>query len=361
MLTEFREIYNRNISFEHHLVAKRALKFSKKPVKSEIKSAHIMERSACLIFNPVSGQGDPESELEIIRSILEPNITLDIRFTTPDRDADNLAQEAISQGAKAIIASGGDGTISAASGALIGTGIPLGVISRGTANAFATALELPTTIEGACQTIVNGFTRNIDAAYCNDKPMILLVGIGFEAQAIDLADRNAKDRLGILAYILAGLQELRNLSHFETEIETEDKIVKVTAAAVTVANAAPATSILAQGPAGVIADDGLLDVTIVSPTSMTGAIAASYHLLRTALQGDASERQDIGYLRSKYFKITTTPPQKVVVDGEIIGTTPIEIRSIPGGLTVFSPQFEPSQPVEKLEGLPNLIVELKDT
>jgi YegS/Rv2252/BmrU family lipid kinase len=320
-----------------------------------------MERSACLIFNPASGQGEPETELGIIRSILEPNMALEIRLTTPELDADILAKEAISQGAKAIIASGGDGTISAASGALINTDIPLGIISRGTANAFATALELPTTIEGACETIVNGFTRKVDGAYCNDKPMILLAGIGFEAETVDLANRDTKDRLGMLAYIFAGLQELRNLSTFETQIETEDKIIKVTAAAVTVANAAPATSILAQGPAGVIANDGLLDLTIVSPSSMTGAIAASYHLLRTALQGDASERQDIGYLRAKYFKVTTTPPQKVVIDGEIIGTTPIEVRCIPGGLTVFSPQFEPSQPIEKLEGLPNLVVEMKSS
>jgi diacylglycerol kinase family enzyme len=31
------------------------------------------------------------------------------------------------------------------------------------------------------------------------------------------------------------------------------------------------------------------------------------------------------------------PPQKVVVDGEIIGTTPVEIECIPSGLTVFAP------------------------
>jgi YegS/Rv2252/BmrU family lipid kinase len=320
-----------------------------------------MERSACLIFNPVAGQGDSETELNIIRSILEPNMALDILLTTPDLDADSLAEEAIRQGAKAIIASGGDGTISAASSALIETGIPLGIISRGTANAFATALELPTTIEGACQNIVDGFTRNVDAAYCNDRPMVLLTGIGFEAETVDLANRDIKDRLGMMAYIFAGLQELKNLSHFDTEIETEDKIIKVTAAALTVANAAPATSILAQGPAGVIVNDGLLDMTIVSPQSTTGAIAASYHLLRTALQGEATNRPDIGYLRSNYFKISTTPAQKVVIDGEIVGMTPIEIRCIPGGLTIFSPQFEPTQPVEKLEGLPNLIVETKET
>ena len=39
-----------------------------------------------------------------------------------------------------IVASGGDGTVSAVAGAVIGTDIPLAVIPRGTANAFSSAL-----------------------------------------------------------------------------------------------------------------------------------------------------------------------------------------------------------------------------
>jgi diacylglycerol kinase family enzyme len=41
-----------------------------------------MSRSACLIFNPVAGQGNPELELDQIRSILQPEIDLDVYFTT---------------------------------------------------------------------------------------------------------------------------------------------------------------------------------------------------------------------------------------------------------------------------------------
>jgi YegS/Rv2252/BmrU family lipid kinase len=243
----------------------------------------------------------------------------------------------------------------------VGTNIPLGAIARGTANAFAAALGIPNTIEDACQTILGGVERVVDAAFCNGKPMVLLAGIGFEAETVEKTNRAAKARLGMVAYVMAGIQQLRELEKFEVEIETEDKLISVTASAITIANAAPPTSILAQGPAGIIVDDGLLDLTVVAPANITGAIAASYHLLQTALQGSRAQRDDIGYLRARRFKVTTNPPQKVVIDGEVIGTTPIEVECVAGGLTLLVPKVEEVDPpaAEKLEGLPNLTVESK--
>ncbi|MBD0362698.1 MAG: YegS/Rv2252/BmrU family lipid kinase [Coleofasciculus sp. C3-bin4] len=318
-----------------------------------------MKRSACLIFNPVAGQSDPEQDLLTIETLLAPEIDLDIRLTTPEVDASQLAQEAVERGVHMIIASGGDGTLSAAANALVGTNIPLGIISRGTANAFASALGLPDTIEGACQTILEGTTRVVDAAQCNGKPMVLLAGVGFEAEMVEKADRESKNRFGMLAYIMAGVKQLREFDTFEAKIETDEKVITVTAGAVTVANAAPATSILAQGPAGIIFDDGLLDLTVVAPENRTGAIASAYHLLQSAFRGDAAERDDIGYLRARRIKVTTEPPQKVVLDGEIIGTTPIDVECVPGGLTILVPVTEEVQPLEKLEGLPELTVASK--
>jgi YegS/Rv2252/BmrU family lipid kinase len=320
-----------------------------------------MNRSACLIFNPVSGQGDPEQDLAMIRAILEPEIDLDIQLTTEEIGTAKLALEAVKRGVDAIIASGGDGTLSAAAAAVVGTNIPLGIISRGTANAFAHALGLPDTIDDACKVILQGVTRTVDAAECNGYPMVLLAGIGFEAETVERADRESKKRFGILAYILAGLQEFRQLQPFDVEIETEEKIVKTSACAVTVANAAPASSIFAQGPAGVVFDDGLLDLTIVAPITKAGAIAAALHLFQTASTGQAAERNDIGYLRAKQFKITAEPPQKLVIDGEVLGTTPIEIKCVPAGLKVFVQSTQEEEPVEKLEGLPNLTIEKKET
>ena len=242
---------------------------------------------------------------------------------------------------------------------MVGTDIPFGIISRGTANAFAAALGIPDTIEAACEVILQGATRTVDAAYCNDLPMVLLTGIGFEAETVDKADREAKNRFGVLAYILAGLQQLRSFETFEVEIETEEKIIKVSAAAVTVANAAPPTSVLAQGPAEIVVDDGLLDLTIVAPASKAAAIAATFHLFQTASTGNSVERDDIGYMQAKQFKITTEPPQKVVVDGEIVGTTPVNIKCIPAAFKIFVPTLQQDDPIEKLNGLPNLTVEPK--
>jgi YegS/Rv2252/BmrU family lipid kinase len=318
-----------------------------------------MKRSACLIFNPVAGQSDPEQDLLTIETLLAPEIDLDIRLTTPEVDAGQLAHEAVERGVHMIIASGGDGTLSAAANALVGTNIPLGIISRGTANAFASALGIPDTIEGACQTILEGTTRVVDAAQCNGKPMVLLAGVGFEAEMVEKADRESKNRFGMLAYIMAGVKQLREFDTFEAKIETDEKVITVTAGAVTVANAAPPTSILAQGPAGIIFDDGLLDLTVVAPENRTGAIASAYHLLQSAFRGDAAERDDIGYLRARRIKVTTEPPQKVVLDGEIIGTTPIDVECVPGGLTILVPVTEELQPAEKLEGLPELTVASK--
>ncbi|NEO98423.1 MAG: methylglyoxal synthase [Symploca sp. SIO2E9] len=79
------------------------------------------------------------------------------------------------------------------------------------------------------------------------------------------------------------------------------------------------------------------DVTIAAPEGELQAITAMVNLLGAALLKLPTNREDIIHLQTKRVKVTTNPPQKVVVDGEIIGTTPVEIECIPGGLTVLAP------------------------
>ena len=123
-----------------------------------------MSRTACLIFNPVAGQGDSEQDLATIKRHLEPEFTLDIQFTTKEVNGGELARQAVANDAKIIIASGGDGTVSAVAEALIETDITLGVVARGTANAFANALGIPDTVEAACKNILAGTVKKVDAA-----------------------------------------------------------------------------------------------------------------------------------------------------------------------------------------------------
>lgn len=294
---------------------------------------------AHLIFNPIAGQGKADQDLALIRQLLDPHFNLHIHLTSPEDDPVQLTQGAIAAGAELVIASGGDGTISAVAGALIGTGIPLGIIPRGTANAFAAALGLPQLfpLRLACQTILAGRTRTVDAAYCNGLPMILLAGVGYEAEMVERATRELKQQWGVMAYLMAGWQVLEEQTLFEVEIEVDGETHQFQAGAITIANAAPPTSVMAQGAGQVIFDDGLLDLTIATAESKLQAVTSMLKLFSSALIKADPQQPNVFHGRVDAIKLTTTPAQKVVVDGEVIGTTPIEVKCIPRGLTVFSP------------------------
>ncbi|NEP20053.1 MAG: lipid kinase, partial [Leptolyngbya sp. SIO4C1] len=112
-----------------------------------------MTSVAHLIFNPISGRGDAETDLDCLRSQLSAKFEVIVHQTTPEQAAHTLAEQALSQGADLVIASGGDGTVSATANALIGSGIPMGIVPRGTANAIAAALNIPNNLVEACQII----------------------------------------------------------------------------------------------------------------------------------------------------------------------------------------------------------------
>ena len=115
-----------------------------------------MFENVYLIFNPVSGQGNPVEELATIRSVIEETIKLTVLETTPDDSAGDLAKLAVSRGADCVIASGGDGTVSTVAGALVRDHIPLGIVPRGTANAIAAAFGISNNVRVAAKTILDG-------------------------------------------------------------------------------------------------------------------------------------------------------------------------------------------------------------
>ena len=164
------------------------------------------KRKAYLIFNSVAGQRDSNEDLRIIKEILASVMSLEVIETKKDVDPASQAKDIIDRiqtnnnenqdGTSAIIiASGGDGTVSAIAGATLGSEIPFGVVPRGTANAFSVALGIPTDVRSACLNLIKRNIRKIDGAKANDIPMILLAGIGFEAGMVENAPREMKNYL----------------------------------------------------------------------------------------------------------------------------------------------------------------------
>ena len=297
-----------------------------------------MATKAFLVFNPVSGRGEADGDLAVIRDAFRAaGVALDVGLTSAECSAEGLVRDAVAKGADLVVAAGGDGTVSAAAGVVAGTGVPMGVLPRGTANAFAVSLGIPTAIEAACENVFSGVERRIDAAMCNQFPMILLAGIGFEAETVKMADRESKDRWGALAYILSGIRQLAEHELFQAEITVAGHTERIEAAAVTVANAAPATSILAQGCGQVVVDDGLLEVTVSGPPTALAAVGVLADLLKSALLKSPVDREDTVRFRTSAIAIRANPAQRVVVDGELVGRTPVEVRCLPGALRVLVP------------------------
>ncbi|MGB0562783.1 MAG: YegS/Rv2252/BmrU family lipid kinase [Spirulinaceae cyanobacterium] len=303
-------------------------------------------RTAHLIFNPAAGQGNPMQELEQIRQQLEPQIQIRTLFTQPETDPAEQVREIVEKigpvaadsTEQLILASGGDGTVSAIASALVNTNIPLGIIPRGTANAFAAALGIPGNIPEACRVIRSGTIRVVDTARCNDQPMILLAGLGFEAGMVDKADRDLKRQFGSLAYILAGVQQFTEQEPFQAHIEIEGQVSEFETAAITVANVAPNTSILAQGFGQVIPDDGLLEVTINTSKTRLEAMNAMVSLFAAALVNSPSNREDVARLRTHRLEITTQPAQRLTIDGELHPADPtIVFECVPESLRVLVP------------------------
>lgn len=312
-----------------------------------------------LIFNPVAGGANADRELATIESLLKPHLNLTVLTTTPEQDAADLAKEAIAQQADLIIAAGGDGTVSAAASAIVNTNIPLAAIPRGTANAFVNGLGLPNTLEEACIAILQGATRTIGTVKCNDQFMLLLAGIGFEAETVQTANRDLKNKFGMLAYVLAGLQQLQQSQIFEARLETEQQTITVPAIAITVASIAPPTSILAQGSGELRPDDELFDITILSPSSATDVLTSAIDLFTNGLAHKPSENENIGYLRASKVTVITDPPQQIALDGEMFGTTPATFEMLPHSLTVVMDYRKFMAEQQKLIGLPGVDIEQK--
>ena len=236
-----------------------------------------------------------------------------------------------------IIASGGDGTVGAVASVIQGSDIPLGIIPRGTANAFSVALGIPTGLKAACTSLLLGNLRQVDVAICNNKPMILLAGLGFEAGMVDKANRKLKNILGPMAYIFSGARQIVDQKPFQATLQIDGKDYRVDASAITIANAAPATSVMAQGFGKVIPDDGLLDIIVASPKDTISGLSVLSSLAWSAVMSSNSNNNDLACFRADQIKIELNESQKLVIDGEILDAQHVMVTVNSRALQVVAP------------------------
>ena len=130
-----------------------------------------------------------------------------------DNSLKALAEEAIRQSYDVIVAAGGDGTINAVASVLVGHNIvKLGIIPRGTLNHFARALEIPTDMEKAVETIVAGHVKMIDVGQVNDQIFVNNSSVGLYPSIVRM--RESLQNSGLSKWPAAVWASVRIFSRF---------------------------------------------------------------------------------------------------------------------------------------------------
>ena len=323
-----------------------------------------IHKMAWIIANPVSGGGKWQEYNEQIQGELKAYFNVHLALTTEEVSANTLTKQARGAGADIIIACGGDGTVTEVASEIVDTDIALGIIPLGTTNALSHALFglssklIP--VSQALDNIIQGHYQAIDTARCNGQLVLLLVGIGFEQQMIESASRERKNALGQLAY-LDGLWRAVNANNALTiQLSLDDaEPLNITTHSLVVANAAPFTSVLAQGDGEPNMTDGLLDITWLNSADdpsdkllslaelmMAGWIkedrSETHKKAAITEQSQQTRSSKVNHAHAKKVRISCQPKCKYVIDGELFEPDNIYIEVQPTSLKVFIPYQEPA-------------------
>lgn len=121
-----------------------------------------------IIVNASAGAGRAKEGLDTLEDIFR-GVGLEVRMV-PFKSGDDLksmAADAAATRPPAVVAAGGDGTINAVASAIVGTGIPLGVLPLGTLNHFAKDLGIPLDVTEAARIIAGGHVTEVDVGSVN--------------------------------------------------------------------------------------------------------------------------------------------------------------------------------------------------
>ncbi len=301
------------------------------------------QQCVTIIFNPTSGQEDPERRKAAIEEALAVHgYTCQYLATTPKQGARHYAEEAIKHGADLLAVSGGDGTVVEAMAALIGKNIPVAVFPAGTGNLLAVNLGIPQDVTQAAHTTLFGERRWIDLARISfnnqHKHFAIITGVGYDAKMIGDADREAKNTFGLLAYVWAALKNLRHPPMRATiHVDGQPTALRRRATSVMVVNMGNL-----QGGIELIPDahpdDGALEVTILKAERITDWL----RLLLSAVRSSPGNTPLIEYHKVRRVTVTLNRPQPLQFDGETAGDVrSFTVEIIPKAVQVLLPSPNP--------------------
>lgn len=295
-----------------------------------------------VILNPYANRWGAKEKIKAVEAALTA-VSLDYDLTVTDKPqvGTEVARQAALAGYEAVIAAGGDGTISEVVNGLMqaspaGPTVPLGIIPIGSANDFSKMVNLPEDISGAVRTIAAGQTRAIDVGeirlpdrvhYFNNNSAVAMEPM------ITLEHIKIKRISGELRYYVALLKGIIKMNAWQMRLTWDDGGFEGPTYLLSMCNS-PRTGGFMMAP-GAEVDDGRFDFVLAPEVSKLTVLA----ILLRLLQGTHIHHPQVTFKRTTRLTIESLPGTPLHADGEILATavSPIIYQILPGQLTLLSP------------------------
>jgi len=309
---------------------------------SRTETLNILRESTVTVFvNSVAGGGRARFYLTRIQKLFESfHVHAQFVMTKSALELESFAQNAISQGRRALFAMGGDGTFQALTNAAFGAEVLLGVLPVGGGNDFAAALGLPDDPLKAADAILQGKPRFVDLLRLRTAEGRIRLyagggGIGLDAEAARYASGTYRSLPGRSRYIASALRALVGFVPFEVRVDFpgSDLIPEEAQALVVAALNTPTYGAGLRLAPGATLEDGSVHVVLIEDIGKMGVLR-----LLPRLMGSGELRTPrVKRWQVRKVRLTTQKPAVFHGDGEILGSTPVEIEVAPGAVQVLAP------------------------
>ena len=272
-----------------------------------------MPNVALLLLNPGARKVDDQS-VEVADQLRERGLQVVFEPLTDATRAGDIIRRHAADVDRVIIGSG-DGTLGAATQALIDTGLPLGILPFGTANNIARTLGIPTDVDAALAIASGNSTRHIDVGRVNGRCFLTTASFGLSVAITEELTSDAKAQWGQrICTRTGGMLETRSVQ-------------------VVVGNGRYyGTALQVAGDAAI--DDHALDLYSIEVQHWWRLLALGPALKR----GTHGKSDTVHTARARAFEIVTSTPCPIDADGELIGETPAKFDMLPDALAVFVPE-----------------------
>lgn len=155
-----------------------------------------------------------------------------------DDMTDVLERTAQRDDVDAMLAGGGDGTISSAAGVAWKSGMPLGVVPAGTMNLFARSLKLPLDIREVLPVLAHGHVIDADIGSADGRAFVHQFSMGLHARMVRYRESfTFGSRIGkISASVRAAVGVIFNPPEFEVDIDIDGHTERRKISAISVSN-----------------------------------------------------------------------------------------------------------------------------